>query len=520
MDEQPTMIVGGPWQTGQVLPEPAQLAAGLQRRMSETSVSQLAPAGFPEEWGGRPKGSSRRAIRMREEWDKQRAAQIEEQRALQAMDIQQKQFEMSLRDQQMQEDDYYYKRGLLEAEQKLKAQQTAEAKDFIGSVNSLDPRSPEYRDQLIELRKQYPLGTLDPTANSLIGEYDKVHSVYMDAQKESQQDAEVDQVFRVQQEATAARYGVDTEQFVKGGEVDRVGLMRSIGEAQRKEIEEAEKKAAKAKLDAETQATSKELSKEARNLQDEIELTEVMAERSKGKVKEEAVIKLDALIKQRDRRVSQLQDLGLPRLTKEDKDKQAYEELPEGTEFFLDGVKVRKPKKQTTTQQPAPAATPQPTQLEMAPVTPPPPAAGLAAQPTPQQILQTSNDPLELAKASTQAAEQTSKAEQEKERQAYIARVERAFAESPIPNPDVFQTPKAKEIAASPNARELAQERYRELQSSAFTGGLRTALPKKKKEIPDDVFEKVLAEMFELRVLLGEKPDEAQDLIDRIRSNK
>lgn len=323
---------------------------------------------------------ARRQIRMQEDWDKRRAAQLEEQRALQAMDIQQKQFEMSLRDQQMQEDDYYYKRGLLEAEQKLKAQQTAEAKDFMGAVNSLDPRSPEYRDQLIELRKQYPLGTLDPTANSLIGEYDKVHSVYMDAQKESQQDAEVDQVFRVQQEATAAKYGVDTEQFVKGGTVDRVGLMRSIGEAQRKEIEEAEKKAAKAKLDAETQATSKELSKEARNLQDEIELTEVTAQRSKGKVKEEAVIKLDALIKQRDRRVTELQNLGLPRLTKEDKDKQAYEELPEGAEFFLDGVKVRKPKAKTgnsaTTTAPAnTVVSPEPE-----PVEPPAPTRSAAPQ--------------------------------------------------------------------------------------------------------------------------------------------
>ena len=169
---------------------------------------------------------------------------------------------------------------------------------------------------------------------------------------------------------------------------------------------------------------------------------------------------------------------------------------------------------------PPTTATTTTTATEPPTVTPPPPAAGPVAGPTPQQVLQTSNDPLELAKASTQSAEQTSKAEQEKERQAYIARIEQAFAEPPTPNPDVFQTPKVKEIAASPNARGLAQERYRELQSAAFTGGLRAALPKKKKEIPDDVFEKVLAEMFELRVLLGESTRDAQDLIDRIRSNK
>jgi hypothetical protein len=485
----------------------------------EANRSSITPRDLPEDWGGRPSGTSRRAIRMQADWDKKRAAEIEEQRALQSMDIQQKQFEMSLRDQKMQEDSFYYDRGIKEAEQKLRAQQMTEAKEFISAANSLDPQTPNYRDQLIDLRKRYPFGSLDPTVNSIIGEYDKVHSVYMEAQKETQQDTEVDQVFRIQQEATAAKYGLDTEKFVKDGVVDRVGLMRGIGEAQRNEIEEAENKASKARLDSETQALRKELSKEARSLQDEIELTEVTAERSKGTVKEEAVIKLNTLIKQRDRRVTELQNIGLPRLTKEDKDKKAFEELPEGAEFFLDGVKVRKPKKQTQAQQPAPS-TPQQPQLSIAPVTPPPPAAGTVAGPTPQQVLQTSNDPLELAKASTQSAEQSSKAEQEKERQAYIARVERAFAESPAPNPDVFQTPKAKEIAASPNARELAQERYRELQSAAFTGGFRSALPKKKKEIPDDVFDKVLAEMFELRVLLGESTSDAQDLIDRIRSNK
>lgn len=340
----------------------------------QVQAGELPSSALSESYGGRPTGASRRAIRMQAEYDKRRATQIEEQRALQAMDIQQKQFEMSLRDQQMQEDDYYYKRGLLEAEQKLKAQQTAEAKEFMGAVNSLDPRSPEYRDQLIELRKQYPLGTLDPTANSLIGEYDKVHSVYMDAQKESQQDVELDQAFRVQQEATAAKYGVDTEKFVKDGALDRVGLMRSIGEAQRNELEEKEKNVKQAKIDEETKGQANQLTKEMRELRDEIELKSMQVAGMKGRVKEEAMIELEALNRRYERRVNELDQITLPKLTKEDK--QAYDELPEGSEFFLDGRKVRKPKSkggaktEQSPEQATPAETPTPEPAERPTPTP------------------------------------------------------------------------------------------------------------------------------------------------------
>lgn len=273
------------------------------------SSSTIVSPDLPEEWGGRPKGTSRRAIRMQAEYDKRRATQIEEQRALQAMDIQQKQFEMSLRDQQMQEDDYYYKRGLLEAEQKLKAQQTAEAKEFMGAVNSLDPRSPEYRDQLIELRKQYPLGTLDPTANSLIGEYDKVHSVYMEAEKETRRDQKQEQDWRVQQEAMASELGISVDEFrdAETGEINRVGLMQRVGEERRKQKEDNEKKAQELKLDAEKRSAVTSLNREIRDIDDELDSAEALARSAKGSVKKEAMQTVDILNKRRARRQEELQ---------------------------------------------------------------------------------------------------------------------------------------------------------------------------------------------------------------------
>lgn len=150
---------------------------------------------LPEEWGGRPTGTSRRAIRMQEQWDKQRAAQIEEARAFQQMELQRKQFEIQVRDQQLQEDDFYYERGIKEAEQKLTAQQRAEARGIIESLNQIDPRSPDFSKNLSEVFTQNSLGAADPNVQKIVGLYQDANTAYMSSleklqtgQKEAQEE--------------------------------------------------------------------------------------------------------------------------------------------------------------------------------------------------------------------------------------------------------------------------------------------------------------------------------------------
>ena len=153
---------------------------------------------------------ARRKIRMQEDWDKQRAAQIEEARVFQQMELQRKQFEIQSRDQQLQEDQFYFDREAAVAEQKLKAQQTAEAREFLSAVNSLDPRSSDYRDNLIQLRRQYPLGSLDETVAAVVGDYDKVHSVYMDSEKERKEEAKLAEGSRNEQLAKLTKLAIQT----------------------------------------------------------------------------------------------------------------------------------------------------------------------------------------------------------------------------------------------------------------------------------------------------------------------
>jgi hypothetical protein len=277
----------------------------------EANRSSMTPRELPEDWGGRPSGTSRRAIRMQADWDKKRAAEIEEQRALQSMDIQQKQFEMSLRDQKMQEDSFYYDRGIQEAEQKLKAQQLEEAKDFTSAANSLDPRSPNYRDQLISLRKQYPFGALDPSVNLIIGEYDKVHSVYMDSEKEKQSELDQERDWRVRQEDTASELGIDVDKFknTETGEIDRVGLMREVGFQRRKQTEDKENKVKEERLDQESRGAAKTVIREINDITDELESAEFDANNSKGLVQKEALGKVRLLQSRLGRRQEELSQI-------------------------------------------------------------------------------------------------------------------------------------------------------------------------------------------------------------------
>jgi hypothetical protein len=246
---------------------------------------------------------------MQAEYDKRRENVIQERSALQAMDIQQKQFEMGQRDQQMQEDNFYYDRGIKEAEQKLRAQQMTEAKEFISAANSLDPQTPNYRDQLIDLRKRYPFGSLDPTVNSIIGEYDKVHSVYMEADKENRREQKQEQDWRVQQEAMATELGISVDEFKDPdtGEVNRVGLMQRVGEERRAQKEQDEEKSQKLKLDTEQRSAVTSLNREIRDIDDELDSAEALAGSAKGSVKNEAMQTIDVLRKRRNRRQEELQ---------------------------------------------------------------------------------------------------------------------------------------------------------------------------------------------------------------------
>jgi hypothetical protein len=186
-----------------------------QYQPSSETMPSIASGELPEEWGGRPTGSSRRAIRMQAEWDKKRERQMDEAKAFQEMDIQRKQFEMQARDQQFQEDEFYYNRGLKEAEQKLQAQQRSEAAAIIGGLNQLDPRSPDYQKNVATLFGQNPLGATDEGVQKVWGQYGAASEIYNNSLVTQSEQQKKDEEEQAQIQADIVKYDLTPEQQSK-----------------------------------------------------------------------------------------------------------------------------------------------------------------------------------------------------------------------------------------------------------------------------------------------------------------
>jgi len=488
-------------------------------------------ADLPEQYGGRPQGTTRRAIRMQAEWDAQQAARLAEEQDRRAQVELQRQQERAGR-QETREQYRYNKEVEADLAKSTKDSEIEkQGMAFVSGLRQLDPRSSDYFIERTKLYDENPLALADPNIKKLTSEFDEINKIYQERDQKKAQEAEAAEGLKNQQLVQLTKLakltGRNLSDIVQSnpqtGEliVDPVAL----GEA---EADLATKPVADPNAPTYRRESAK-LREQLRQLDAKILANETDAKRATTDwAREEYENNLNILTGQRNLLYSEymgvqelLEDSGTatptPATNVTDAQIESAKRIAQDPNHPRNASAVEFLKENNIEIDNTSPAAPS-TQIDMAPVQVPPPAAGAAPQPTPEQILQTSTDPLELAEASVQATQQKSKEAKEAERQKYIDKIEEALAESPIPSPDIFNTPKAKEIAASPNARELAQQRYSDLQSAAFKG--RAALSKKKDGISDDVFDKVLDEMLELRILLGDSPKDAQDLIDRIRSNK
>lgn len=144
----------------------------------------MAPMELPEEWGGRPKGESRRAIRMQAEWDKQQESLMQQQRATQQMDLEQRRFSLSERNQMLQE---RQEARLQAAEAKRQDEdlKVSEQADFAlnevlggfdptgNPVSGLDPDAPDYMQRRNDIIKRYPKALKDDAFKTAIATTDK-----------------------------------------------------------------------------------------------------------------------------------------------------------------------------------------------------------------------------------------------------------------------------------------------------------------------------------------------------------
>lgn len=132
---------------------------------------------------------SRRTIRMQEDWQAQQKKQLELQGLQQAQRRAEQEYEYTQRDQMMQEDKFGFDRETSIAAQKLKAQQQSEAKQIISAMNDLDPRSEDFYNNMIKLKRDFPLGAIDPSVIAITDDFEKANSVYETSRKQSETDA-------------------------------------------------------------------------------------------------------------------------------------------------------------------------------------------------------------------------------------------------------------------------------------------------------------------------------------------
>jgi len=165
--------------------------------LAEIQAGRRPETDMPEAFGGRPTGSSRRAMRMQAEWDKAEEARMKqdaERRQIQQTDFQQG---IQKRDQALQEERMGWERTAKWASQDIEKKASDEVKGFMEGlygeddgtgnlVGGLDPESPDYPVQRAKLLSKYPLSTTSDQAQKLLAAIDAIHDKKMAAVKEAE----------------------------------------------------------------------------------------------------------------------------------------------------------------------------------------------------------------------------------------------------------------------------------------------------------------------------------------------
>lgn len=201
------------------------LTTGIQPR------SGITPADLPESWGGRPTGTSRRAIRMQKEWDDQRKREIEDYNIQRQAYENDRTYGLQMRDQMIQEAEYQRKQEEAVANQKLQAQARLESTNILSAINRLDPRSQDFESQVAEIMANNPLGTTDEAVQKTLGQYSAASQVYRKAEEDRQRKQELENTAKTGLAKDLGAYGLSIADFTKNGVIDFVAANEAVGKA-------------------------------------------------------------------------------------------------------------------------------------------------------------------------------------------------------------------------------------------------------------------------------------------------
>ena len=317
---------------------------------------------MPAEYGGRPTGTSRRALRMQAEYD---AAQQEYLRN-------------QLIGQQMEESEARMGEARLEREaQELEKARQAKIRDeasFIfdsikgGVQTGTDEAGNPTFSEPINPSKEQDFERITNLMGSQYGMENTaarqaVMRLYEDALKaqesraiQSEKGVQEQQSWLVGQQEEAATLGIDSAKFFTTdpqtgavSKVDQLGLSKAIGEAKRKDLENKNKEIASAKLDEETKGLARSVLDEINKTDSEIRKANFDAGRTKGTIRDENVAKAEFLRSERDVLVERFNGLMPQKPAEGAAQPQSFDsveaaqaaKLPKGTIVVIGGRRAR-----------------------------------------------------------------------------------------------------------------------------------------------------------------------------------
>jgi hypothetical protein len=173
-------------------------------------AGQATVAELPEAYGGRPQGTTRRAIRQQLAWDAQQAAILQQQQEVRAQAEFQRQQERAAR-QEAREQYRYNKEVEADLAKSTKDSEIEkQGMAFASGLRQLDPRSPDYLIERTKLYDDNPLALADPNIQKLTNDYDEINKIYQARDQKKAQEAETAEGLKNQQLAQLTKLAIQT----------------------------------------------------------------------------------------------------------------------------------------------------------------------------------------------------------------------------------------------------------------------------------------------------------------------
>jgi len=328
--------------------KPSALASAEERAAyaaQEVRAGRAPEEMLPEDYGGRPTGTSRRAIRMQEAYDVEMARRAEEERAAAAESRANQAFQMQLRDQQIQEEEAGLRREVMLTAQDLRHRTNQHVSGFMSGIRGgvdasgkeippLDPESPDYPKRIAELTRNFPLAPENPEIAPIIAAMNSIYNARLSADKERAAAREEAQEDFAKTTQSLLEAGVPEEELVQYYDTSEdvpagVARYNPLKVARKLGITKAEEK-------AQTKATKEETPKEKIGL----DLQQAYGELNSALMNDEDTAAARSKVAGLRARYEAATGEAAPEVLPKLKTREEYDRLPAGTPYIgKDGKK-------------------------------------------------------------------------------------------------------------------------------------------------------------------------------------